>query len=280
MCKREFRLRNFTFWYSVRRDFTDSRWLSLPVFVVYRLAVTAYNLAWLFYNIHLYGAKMFIYLTNWTYTILNIYFVFATTLSCIALYKDLSKETETTTLATDEQTVEIEMELGNYGAVDQDSEDASEKDALQCHHKFFWFIHVIAATAGLWVTAGYWSVLADDNPVDANNITKHALNSVFMVIDTSLSAIPVRLLHSLYALLYIVIYLVFSIIYWLLDGTNNQGNTYIYKSLDYDNFKPIVGGLIVVFLLVVLPGLHLILFGIAKLRDHLHRKYEARSHTT
>ena len=25
MCKGEFRLRNFTFWYPVRRDFTDSR---------------------------------------------------------------------------------------------------------------------------------------------------------------------------------------------------------------------------------------------------------------
>ena len=218
---------------------------------------------------------MFIYLTNWTYTILNVYFVFATTLSCIALYKDMKKDTETTALATDEQALEIEMEPDNYGAVDQDSEEASEKDALQCHLKFFWFIHVIAATAGLFVTAGYWSVLAGDDPVDANNITKHALNSVFMVIDTCLSSIPVRLLHSLYAFLYILIYLVFSIIYWLLCGTDNQGNTYIYKSLDYDNFKPTVGGQLVVFLLVVLPVLHLILFGITKLRDYLHRKYTA-----
>ena len=243
--------------------------------MAYRLIVTAYNLAWLFYNIHLFGAKMFIYLTNWTYAILNIYFVFATTLSCIALYKDMKKETETTTLTTDEQTVEIEMEAGNYGAVDQDSEEASEKDALLCHHKFFWFIYVIAATAGLLVTAGYWTVLAGDDPVDANNITKHALNSVFMVVDTSLSAIPVRLLHFLYALLYLLIYVVFSFIYWFLGGTDNQGNTYIYKSLDYDNFEPTIGGLMVVFLLVVLPVLHLILFGITKFRDHLHRKYKA-----
>ena len=131
------------------------QWLSLPVFVAYRLIVTAYNLAWLFYNIHLYGGKMFIYLTNWTYTILNIYFVFATTISCIALYKDLKKETKTIILAPDEQAVEIEMEPGKYGAVDQDREEASEKDALQCHHKLFWLIYVIAATVGLFVTAGY-----------------------------------------------------------------------------------------------------------------------------
>lgn len=240
----------------------------------YRLIVTAYNVAWLFYNIHLYGAKLFIYLTNWTYTILNIYFVYATTLSCIALYKDLEKPSETP-LVADEQAAEIEMGSSNYGAVDEDREDASEKDVLQCHHKFLWFIHVIAATAGLLVTATYWSVLASDDPVDANTITKHALNSVFMVVDTSVSAIPVRLLHSLYVVLYMLIYLAFSVIYWLLGGTNNQGNSYIYKNLDYDNFKPINGGLMVFFLLVVLPIIHLILFSIVKLRDHLYTKYKA-----
>ena len=220
---------------------------------------------------------MFIYLTNWTYTILNIYFVFATTLSCIALYKDLKKETETITLATDEQAAEIEMGHGNYGAVDEERDDASEKDTLLCHHKLFWFFHVIAATTGFSITVVFWSVLKDepDNPVDANSITKHALSSVFMVIDTSLSAIPVRLMHYLYAFLYILIYIVFTVTFWLLGGTGYQGNTYIYKSLDYDNFEPIVVGLMVACLLVVLPVLHLTLFGIAKLRDHLYRKCKA-----
>ena len=252
------------------------QWLSLPVFVAIRLIVTAYNLAWLFYNIHRSGAKLFIYLTNWTYTILNIYFVFATTLSCIALYKDLKKPTETIPATDHEQTVEIEMgpvDSSGYGAVDR--EDAGEKDALQFHHKSLWFFHVIALTAGVWVTAGYWSMLAGSDPIDANNITKHALNSVFMVIDLWLSAIPVRLFHSLYALLYLLIYIAFSVFYWLLGGTNIEGQPYIYKSLDYNDFKPTIGDLLAVFLLVVLPVLQLILFGITKLRDHLHRKYKA-----
>ena len=242
--------------------------------MAYRLVVTAYNLAWLFYNIHLLGVKMFIYLTNWTYTILNIYFVFATTLSCIALYTDLGKPVEAP-LATDEQAVEIEMGPANYGAVDQDREDASEKDALQCHHKFLWFLYVISATAGVWITAGYWTVLVGDDPIDANNVTKHALNSVFMVLDTCLSAVPIRLFHSLYPFLYLVIYISFSVIYWLLDGTNIEGEPFIYAALNYNDFDLTFGGLLAVFILVVLPVLHLILFGITKLRDHLYRKYKA-----
>ena len=217
---------------------------------------------------------MFIYLTNWTYTILNIYFVFATTLSCIALYTDLGKPVEAP-LATDEQAVEIEMGPANYGAVDQDREDASEKDALQCHHKFLWFLYVISATAGVWITAGYWTVLVGDDPIDANNVTKHALISVFMVLDTCLSAVPIRLFHSLYPFLYLVIYISFSVIYWLLDGTNIEGEPFIYAALNYNDFDPTFGGLLAVFILVVLPVLHLILFGITKLRDHLYRKYKA-----
>ena len=239
----------------------------------YRLIVTAYNLAWLIYNIHKTGGKLFIYLTNWTYTILNIYFVFATTLSCIALYRDLKSKRETTP-DRDEPTVEIEMGPADdsYGAIDREA--AREKDALRLQHKFLWFIHVISATGGLWVTIGYWTVLAGSYPIDANSITKHALNSVFMVIDTCLSSIPVRLLHSVYVLLYFVIYIAFSVFHWLAGGTNNQGKPYIYSALNYNDFSPTIGGLLVVFLLLVLPLLHLILFGITKLRDHLHRKYK------
>ena len=159
----------------------------------------------------------------------------------------------------------------NYGAVER--EEAREKDALRFHHKLLWFLYVISATAGVWITAGYWTVLVGDDPIDANNITKHALNSVFMVIDTCLSSVPIRLFHSIYPFLYLVVYIVFSIIYWLLDGTNIQGDPFIYKALNYNDFDPTIGGLLAVFLLVVLPILHLILFGITKLRDHLHKKY-------
>ena len=250
------------------------QWLSLPVFVVYRLIVVAYNLAWLIYNIYLFGGKLFIFLTNWSFTVLSIYFIYATTLSCIALYNDV-KEQRGTAPRRDEPSVEIEMGPvdDSYGAIDRE-DGVREKDNLQLRHKLLWFIYVISATGAIWITVGYWTVLVGDDVVDANNITKHGLNSVFMVLDTFLSSIPVRFLHFLYVLLYFIIYIAFSVVYWLLDGTNNQGKPYIYSALNYNDFSPTFGGLLVVFLLVVLPILHLILFGITKLRDHLHRKYK------
>ena len=241
---------------------------------MYRLIVLAYNLAWLIYNIYKEGGKLFIFLTNWTYTLLNFYFVLATTLSCIALYNDMKNREEAPSGQSRETApvVEVEMGPGNENNVDS-GESAREKDALRWDHKLLWLIYTLSATGGLWITVGYWTVLVEDDTVDANNITKHALNSVFMLIDTCLSSIPVRLVHWLYVLLYFVVYLLFSVIYWQLGGTDTEGNPYIYRALNYNDFKAKIGGLLVVFLLLVLPLLHLFWFGVTKLRNYLHKWY-------
>lgn len=247
--------------------------MSLSAFIVLRLIFLAYNLGWLIYNIYLFGGKLFIFLTNWTFTILVIYFIVATTLSSIALYNDLKN----TRVSTNRETPVVAIEMGSGDEGEASNENAREQDALRWEHKLLWFLHIIAASAGLWITVGYWTVLIEDDVIDANNITKHALNSVFMVIDTAVSSIPMRFLHWLYALLYIAVYLLFSVIYWQLGGTNNRGRPYIYKALDYNDFQLRTGGLLVGFMFVVLPLLHLFLLGITKLRDYLHKKCYDRS---
>ena len=253
------------------------QWLSLPFFLAYRLIVTAYNFAWLIYNIYKYQAKLFIFLTNWTYLILNLYFLQATTLTLSALCCECRMRREASPITNETQ--EVEMGSGDDSVIQNEkttTEEAREEDALRLPQKSFWLLYIISANAGLLVTAGYWTVLfEEDEPVDANNITKHALNSVFMVIDTFLSSIPVRLFHSVYPLLYIIVYLTFTVVYWQLGGTNNQGQPYIYSLLDYNNFQASTGCIIGFFLLLVQPVLQLILFGLVKLRDHLRPTHKA-----
>ena len=248
------------------------------------MIITCYNFAWLIYNIYLYGAKLFIFLTNWTYLILNLYFLLATTLTFGAFYCEYIKSRRGTVPSTNGNvnegtSVEVEMETGDENDKNDKSgdatatEEAREEDALRFRHKLLWLLHIISANGGLLVTVGYWTVLyEDDEPIDANNITKHALNSVFMLVDTFLCSIPVRLFHFIYPLLYIIIYLGFTVVYWVLGGTNIQGNPYIYKLLDYDNYEASTGCLVGFFLLVVQPVLQLLLFGFVKLRDCLGGK--------
>ena len=241
------------------------------------MIILAYNLGWFAYNIYLKGAKLFIYLANWSYTLLVIYFAFATILSCKALYDDLEKERDVGSSPKGQEIPMVEFEMDSGDEDDDPSNDACEKDVLRLEHKLLWLMHVISANGGLFVTAGYWTVLFEDHALDANSITKHVLNSVFMLIDTCLSSVPVRLVHWLYALLYFAVYLLFSVIYWQLGGTNIQGKPYIYSALNYDDFKAKAGGLLVAFLLLALPLLQLFLFGVTKLRDHLHKKCNGKS---
>ena len=252
------------------------QWLSLPFFLAYRLIVTAYNFAWLIYNIYKYQAKLFIFLTNWTYLILNVYFLQATTLTLCALCCECKTRREASPSMTETQVVEMGSGDDSGNQNDKATTEVREEDALRLPQKIFWLFYIVSASAGLLVTAGYWTVLfEEDEPVDANNITKHALNSVFMVIDTFLSSIPVRLFHSVYPLLYIIVYLAFTVIYWQLGGTNMQGQPYIYSLLDYNNFEASTGCIIAFFLLLVQPVLQLMLFGLVKLRDYVHPTHKA-----
>lgn len=250
------------------------------MFFCYRVIITGYNFAWLIYNIYLYRAKLFIFLTNWTYLILNLYFLRATAFTIGAFYCEYRRSQRETSPSTnsgkEETNVQVEMEPGDENAKSADAalpaatEESRKQDALRLQHKLLWLLYIISANAGLLVTVGYWTVLyEDDEPIDANNITKHALNSVFMLIDTILCSIPVRLFHFIYPLLYIIIYLGFTVVYWVLGGTNIQGEPYIYKLLDYNNYEASTGCLVGFFLLVVQPVLQLILFGFVKLRDCL-----------
>ena len=252
------------------------QWLSLPFFLAYRLIVTIYNFAWLIYNIYKYQAKLFIFLTNWTYLILNLYFLQATTLTFCALYCEYKKHKGASS-STNETQALVEKGSGDDNANQEEeaAEEAGEENALRLPQKSFWLLYNISANAGLLITAGYWTVLFEDEPIDANNITKHALNSVFMVIDTFLSSIPVRLFHSVYPLLYIIVYLAFTVIYWQLGGTNIQGQPYIYSLLDYNNFEASTGCIMAFFLLLVQPVLQLMLFGLVKLRDRLRPEHKS-----
>ena len=46
---------------------------------------------------------------------------------------------------------------------------------------------------------------------------------------------PVRILHAYQAVCYAIIYGIFTLIYWQAGGTDERGNPYVYKVIDYGN---------------------------------------------
>ena len=139
-------------------------------------------------------------------------------------------------------------------------------------HKVAWFFYIIASNNSLMVTILYWSLLYNGFKIREADVAFHLLNSIFMLFETFLSAVPVRLLHVVYAELYGVLYLIFTVLYWQSGGTNTNGDHFIYPITDYDNKPYVAAVLIIVYALVGLPVSQLFNFGLFKLRSYLHRR--------
>lgn len=136
------------------------------------------------------------------------------------------------------------------------------------YHKVSWVFYIIAANNSVLVTVVYWSLLYTGFHIREADVAFHLLNSVFMLIETCLSSMPVQLLHIVYAVLYGVVYFLFSVVYWLLGGTSD-GNKYIYPILDYESKPAKAAVLVALYGLVGLPVVQLLIFGLFKLRCYL-----------
>ena len=60
------------------------------------------------------------------------------------------------------------------------------------------------------------------------------LNSAYVMVEILVSATPIRLLHVYQPLIYLTIYVLFTLIYYWAGGTSASGSHYIYSVLDWE----------------------------------------------
>jgi len=60
-------------------------------------------------------------------------------------------------------------------------------------------------------------------------------------------------------------YVTFSAIYFAANGTNDQGQPYIYSALDYGNFPGTAAAIVIITVLVRLPIVHLVFLYVLRL---------------
>lgn len=93
----------------------------------------------------------------------------------------------------------------------------------------------------------------------------HAINSVYVLLSFFICSKPVRVLHFIYPEIYMVIYIVFTIIYQL--GGNNPA---IYWILDWN--EPVRAMYTVLAVIcVAVPLVHMTFFGLHILRDRIYK---------
>ncbi|XP_037048666.1 protein rolling stone-like [Bradysia coprophila] len=149
----------------------------------------------------------------------------------------------------------------------------SECNDMPFAFKFYWSIHNIILNVSIVITVIYWSILHTDSmPISATNVMTHAFNSVLMFVDMLIMAYPLRLYHGIQPILLGVVYVIFSIIYYYAGGKNKFDQPYIYNVLDWSSSDPKKNVVTVVGTLVLSMAIHLVLFGVYRLKVFLHRK--------
>ena len=118
----------------------------------------------------------------------------------------------------------------------------------------------------LIVSLLYWLVIYDGGAVDGVNANTHLINGIVALIDIVFSGVPVRVLHFIYPTLFGATYVVFTGIYHASDGTNVQGDPFIYSVINYEENPGSSTGVVLAVVLLFVPLVHLLVFGLYSAR--------------
>ena len=122
----------------------------------------------------------------------------------------------------------------------EDTNDMQYENELAWYYKAFWIMYSITTNVTLAITVFYYGsflfrVNPDESGVDlVNDLTKHAFGTVFLLTETMISGIPVFFSQVIFPLIFTASYMVFSVIFWLAEGTNPEGKKEIYPGIGYD----------------------------------------------
>ena len=146
-----------------------------------------------------------------------------------------------------------------------------DHDDLTWYMKLDWILYNITLPISIVVTLVFFTLLYPDMPhengVDIFNIHVHALNSVFSILELFLCSIPTRLAHIIYPVIYGVIYILFSVFYWV----KNHDHVIYEHVLDWNEpGRTLV--VVVLLALVVLPTLQCVMFVLYKLRVYVCKR--------
>ncbi|XP_034237063.1 protein rolling stone-like isoform X2 [Thrips palmi] len=197
-----------------------------------------------------------IYLTNWG-------------LACCCLQAALGAGIATSSLVQDRRQRRAERENGPSSPAATQSLQAP---ALPLVHRLYWVLNTISVTVAIGITCTYWVAVyePETHVLDALNILVHAANSALMIMDILLAAHPLRLLHAFWPLLFVTIYLSFSLVYFLAGGTDRMDRTCVYPVLDWA--KPTRTTVVCVLGLSFVVAVHTAVWAM-----HLARRRIARS---
>ncbi|KAH8308136.1 hypothetical protein KR059_006930, partial [Drosophila kikkawai] len=246
--REEFHGKRFGLQHDSPFNFLRSQWQSEPksqIFLVYRclLGVFFGSGSVSYTVIHFQRGHCFIYLTNWCFFLCAFTSAYAAILQTVYHFQKKSW--------------------------------VPSSWAIKCYWACFW----ITLCTEHVVTFAYWALIYPSARVRKNptcvsilyNIWTHALPLIVLTVDNFVVAQPARLLHFVYPVGFCLIYLGFTIIYYLAGGVDFKGRTTIYKFLNYS--KPAKAAVVSTIVLCFLVVCSIFQYGVYRLRTRLARRF-------
>ncbi|XP_072027479.1 uncharacterized protein [Amphiura filiformis] len=321
--KSEFQLKNLGFSGVSDRSFVipQARWCFQPAtWILYRFAAAIYLTVWWIVILIYWGeppyykqadtkAKWFIYVSNWSYLCLGIYF-WTSAIGTLVYHKNTKFKVSSTItageglelspVADSAKDNKIANGYDNHGhLIDADpqknnshedvekqdsttgmTENTSSNISLSWNFKVTWLFQNISFTAAFFVTLLFWILDFDPETgtVTVFNLHIHGVNLLFVLVDQFLIGSPYRILHFIHPSIMALVYFIFTAIYYAAGGLNEyapdevNGNTYLYKgSLDWERETITTAVVMVGVVFVSAPLLHLVLYGFYRIRRTLER---------
>ena len=262
-------------------------------FILYRILSAGFALAILLWTSITVSAnvstpyKWYWYLTFWSYIALTVYFVLSSivTAFCSAASPDSCYKSPVSWAKTDAppsppRSQDRSYISGNeYSGSSHEGEDATvvmemPSNPTAWYLKMTWMLFAVCSTLALFVTLMYFSALYPMLPhgdsIQAPDLFLHGLNSVLIVLDICISAMPFRLFHMIYPALFGLVYVIFSIVLW----TTDRSIVLYGRLLDW-NYPGTTIAVITGCLFIVLPILQFLLFTLYKIRSVIYSKIYA-----
>ncbi|GFR95891.1 protein rolling stone-like [Elysia marginata] len=165
-----------------------------------------------------------------------------------------------------------EIETNPRSADDDPMDIVQPSDTIPWYLCLVWILFNTASVFALVVTLVFWTLLAQEMHASdlwsEDNLQIHLMNSVLVLLELSLTAIPVRLLHGVYPLIYGLTYVIFAVVYWSVDHRN-----VVYDFLDFGKSPGAVVASILVIGFILVPLLQLILYGLYRLKLYTFRQF-------
>lgn len=187
---------------------------------------------------------MICYLTNIVYILCALYYT-------IAVYNSITLSEESLPLYHKliQNPLVFRMDRVCY-------EEKGTEVKIKC--LFQWFLHSITLNLSILVSVMYFLLIykPEVDVLGFTNISRHVLNSIFILTEFSLNSIHVKFVHVVYGLVLAVIYVFYTIVFWYVVPPPDN---YIYDLINWDHpgkslkliFMLMCAAVVVKFMLVV-----------------------------